>query len=84
VLPEEPVAMRRPILIPLDRGKFPLTLAGGLRTTFADVVSTPLPGRLAALMRRVNAARNKRSAEEPDHGASATGTSRRTDRRGRR
>ena len=33
----------RPSLVPLDRVKFPLTLADGLRTTFADVVSIPLP-----------------------------------------
>jgi hypothetical protein len=41
--------------------EFPLTLAGGLRTAFADVVSTPLPGRLAALMRRLSADRDERS-----------------------
>jgi hypothetical protein len=29
--------------------QLPLTLAGRLRTTFADVVSSPLPGRRAAL-----------------------------------
>src|SRR5262245_48636210 len=53
---EEPVAMRRPtVLVPLDRTmQLPLTLAGGLRTTFADVVSSPLPGRLAALVRRLH------------------------------
>jgi hypothetical protein len=33
--------MRRPAKVPLDRMKFPLTLAGGLRTAFADVISTP-------------------------------------------
>src|SRR5215813_1689216 len=39
----------------LDRTmQLPLTLAGGLRTTFADVVSSPLPGRLAALVRRLH------------------------------
>ena len=47
----EPVAMHRPAHVPLDRLGFPLTLAGELRTAFADVVSTPLPGRLAALLR---------------------------------
>jgi hypothetical protein len=41
--------MPRRTLAPLDRMKLPLTLAGGLRTAFADVVSTPLPGRPAAL-----------------------------------
>ena len=57
--------MRRPAQVPLDRTKFPLTLAGGLRTAFADAASTPLPARLAALMRRLNADRDERSGEEP-------------------
>jgi hypothetical protein len=36
----------------LDRPmQLPLTLAGGVRTTFADVVSFPLPDRLTALTR---------------------------------
>jgi hypothetical protein len=70
-------------LIPLDRTmELPLTLAGGLRTTFADVVSSPLPARLAALMRRLHADRNERSGEGRDGGASATETSHRIDRRG--
>ena len=58
--------MRRPnVLVPLDRTmQLPLTLAGGLRTTFADVVSFPLPGRLAALVSRLQADRNERSGEE--------------------
>jgi hypothetical protein len=46
--------MRRPGRIPLDRMKFPLTLAGGLRTAFADFVSTPLPRHLADLMRQLH------------------------------
>jgi hypothetical protein len=50
---------------PLDRTmQLPLTLAGRLRTTFADVVSSPLPGRLAALVSRLQADRNERSGEE--------------------
>jgi len=58
--------MRRPtVLVPLDRTMLvPLTLAGGLRTTFADVVSSSLPGRLAVLVRRLQANRNERSGEE--------------------
>ena len=58
--------MRRPnVLVLLDRTmQLPLTLAGGLRTTFADVVSSPLPGRLAALVSRLQADRNERSGEE--------------------
>src|SRR6266511_144028 len=81
----EPVAMRRPIrLVPLDRTmQLPLTLAGGLRTTFADVLSSPLPDRLAALMRRLSADRDERSGGRND-GASATETSSRIGRRGRR
>ena len=76
--------MHRPGHVPLDRLRFPLTLAGELRTALADVVSTPLPGRLAALMRRLSADRDERSGEELNHGARATKTSSRTDRRGRR
>ena len=53
--------MRRPTLIPLDRTKFPMTLASGLRTTFADVVSIPLPERLAALVHGLSADRNELS-----------------------
>jgi hypothetical protein len=58
--------MRRPtVLVPLDQTmQLPLTLAGRLRTTFADVVSSPLPGRLAALVSRLQADRNERSGEE--------------------
>src|SRR6266699_943642 len=73
-----PVAMR---LVPLDRTMLlPLTLAGGLRTTFADVVSSPLPARLAALMRRLHADCNERSGEERDDGASTTKKSSRINR----
>jgi hypothetical protein len=69
--------MRRPTSVPLDRVKFPLTLADGLRTTFADVVAIPLPAPLAALTRRLDVL-----GEEPDHGASATDTRRCINRRG--
>jgi hypothetical protein len=41
----------------------PLTLAGGLRTAFADVVSSPLPEHLATLMRRLSAGGDARSGE---------------------
>src|SRR5262245_55511744 len=52
----EPVAMR---LVPLDRTmQLPLTVAGGLRTIFADLVSAPIPERLAALTRRLPIAPN--------------------------
>jgi hypothetical protein len=76
--------MRHLAQVPLDRMEFPLTLAEGLRTAFADVVSTPLPGRLVALMRRLSADHDERSGEEPNHGASAAETSSRIGRRGRR
>ena len=58
--------MRRPaVLVPLDQTmQLPLTLAGRLRTTFADVVSSSLSGRVAALVRRLQANRNERSGEE--------------------
>jgi hypothetical protein len=58
--------MRRPTgLVPLDRTmQLPLTLAGALRTIFADVVSSPLPDRLAALMRQLHAARDEHLGED--------------------
>jgi len=56
-------------LVPLDQTmQPPLTLAGRLRTTFADVVSSPLPGRLAALVSRLQADRNERSGEQRKSG----------------
>jgi CheY-like chemotaxis protein len=75
----EPVAMRRPtLLVPLDRTmQLPLTLAGGLRATFADAVSCPLPAHLATLMRRLHSDGDEGSGEA-NHGASATETSRRS------
>ncbi len=76
--------MRRPGHIPLDRMKFPLTLAGGLRTAFADLVSTPLPRHLADLMCQLHEDRDNRSGGEPGHGARTAETLRRIDRRGRR
>jgi hypothetical protein len=47
----EPVAMHRPAKLPFDGMAFPLILANGLRAIFADLASTPLPERLASLMR---------------------------------
>ena len=74
--------MRHPTPIPLDQTRFPSVLADELWTAFADVLSTPLPARLTALMRRLDADRNERSGEEPDHGAITTATSSRLNRRG--
>src|SRR2546430_14652839 len=72
------------LLVPLDRTmQLPLTLAGGLRTTFADVLSSPLPDRLGALLRRLSADRDERSGGGND-GASATETASRIGRGGRR
>jgi hypothetical protein len=75
--------MRRPtVLVPLDRTmQLPLTLAGGLRTTFADVVSSPLPGRLAALVRRLQADHHERPGKQRKWG-NPTQTSSRINRRG--
>ena len=46
--------MHRPAKVPDGMG-FPLILADGLRAIFADVVSSPLPERLASLMRSLSA-----------------------------
>jgi hypothetical protein len=46
-------------------------------------ICQPLPGRLAALMRRLRADRDERSGGEPSRGASATETSSRVGGRGR-
>jgi hypothetical protein len=73
--------MRRPTLVPLHEVKFPLTLADGLQAAFDNVGSTPLPERLAALMERLN---GDELSGERDHGASATATPSRINRRRRR
>jgi hypothetical protein len=52
--------------------QLPLTLAGGLRAAFADVVSSPLPERLTALLRRLDAHCTESSGEGRDDGASTT------------
>src|SRR5262249_39100072 len=75
--------MQRPAKVSFDGMGFPLILAGGLRAFFAEVVSTPLPERLASLMRSLSADDDERSGET-NHGARAAETSSRVDRRGRR
>jgi hypothetical protein len=57
--------MARPTaLTALDRTmQLPLTLAGGLRMTFAQVASSPLPSRLAALVGQLQADRDEGSRE---------------------
>jgi hypothetical protein len=47
--------MRRPSAAWLDRMKFPLTLASGLRAAFGDIVSSPIPEALTALARKLTA-----------------------------
>jgi hypothetical protein len=77
----EPVAMQ--VIVPLERAmQLPLNLAGSLRSTFAEVASSPLPERLAALVRRLNAKRTASSGEGLNDGPSTTKSSR-LDRRGR-
>jgi len=54
-----------PTVVPLDRTmQLPQNLAKGLRTTFADVGSSPLPERLAALVRQLGADRTEKSGDE--------------------
>jgi hypothetical protein len=58
-----PVAMRT--LVQLDRTmQLPLNLATGLRTIFADGGSSPVPERLAALVRQLGVDRPERSGDE--------------------
>jgi hypothetical protein len=52
--------LRRSIPAALDVNQFPLTLAGGLRASFADIASESLPDGLTALMRRLDANRGVR------------------------
>jgi hypothetical protein len=61
---------------------FPLTLTDQLRATFVETVSSPLPRRLSALMRRLTVDHDERQEGEPGNGASGTGTSSHIDRRG--
>jgi hypothetical protein len=54
-------------IVPLDRTmQLPLNLAGGLKSTFAGVASSPLPERLSELVCRLNADRTESSGEERD------------------
>lgn len=55
---------RLTVVAPLERTmQLPLTLAEGLRTTFAKVPSSPPPSRLVALVRQLEAERDERSRE---------------------
>jgi hypothetical protein len=75
--------MARPMaLTPLGQTmQLPLTLAGGLRTTFAEVASSTLPSRLVAFMARLEADRTERSGDSAK-GAIPTETWNRINRRG--
>ena len=68
--------MRRSIPAALDVNQFPLTLAGGLRASFADIASESLPDGLTALMRRLDANQGEQgrgpSAPEANHLSSRT------------
>jgi hypothetical protein len=71
------------IIMPLDRTmQLPLNLAGGLRTIFANVgSSSPLPERLAALVRRLGSDRTESSGEERNSAALFEDRSRAANRR---
>jgi hypothetical protein len=58
---------------PLDRTRFPLTLAAGLRNMFDHIVSTPLPRHLADLVRRLSTDWDKRHGKQ-SRTVSAPGT----------
>jgi hypothetical protein len=75
---QDGVAMRRFTPAALDGNQFPLTLAAGLRASFADVVFESLPDGLTALMSRLDA-----NHGEQGHGPSAPEPNR-ADRGGRR
>jgi hypothetical protein len=61
-------------IIPLARTmQLPLNLAGGLRSIFAEVASSPLPERLAALARRLDAHCVESSGEGRDEGKQQKG-----------
>jgi hypothetical protein len=57
---------------------------GRSRRIFAEVLLMPLPGRLAALVRCLNADGNEMPEGEPGHGATTTEAPNHIDRRGRR
>jgi Anti-sigma factor NepR len=51
--------------------QFPLTLAHGLRATFADVTSDPLPDGLTALVSRLDQSQPSPQTRGQKHGSSA-------------
>jgi hypothetical protein len=73
--------MRRPTAS-LDSFTLSQALARGLRASFDDAVSGPLPENLAALLRSLNAGGDEAPSEPSDHKASATGKSSVPGRRG--
>jgi hypothetical protein len=85
--------MRHPPATLLNPLKFPGALVPGLRCEFAGIAQQPVPEYLAALARRLDAdaegdeglgQERDHGGQERDHGASATETSNRVDRGGRR
>src|SRR5262245_9441272 len=68
-------AMRRPTAVSPESLTLSQALARGLRASFDDAVSSPLPEHLAALLRRLTSGLDGAPSEAWDHGASATETS---------
>jgi hypothetical protein len=60
--------MRRPPALPLAPFKLPQALAGGLRASFDDAMSSPLPEYLAALLGRLNGGREESSGAQSEDG----------------
>ena len=60
-----PKGRRMRTVVQLDRTmQLPLNLANGLRTTFAHAGSSPIPERLAALVRQLGIDPAERSGDE--------------------
>ena len=60
--------MHRPAKVSFDGMGLPLILADGVQAIFADVVSSPLPERLASLMRSLSTDGDGGLGEETHHG----------------
>jgi hypothetical protein len=61
--------MRRPPALSLEPFKLPQALARGLRASFDDAASSPLPDYLAALLHRLNTSRDEVDGEASEPGA---------------
>jgi hypothetical protein len=67
--------MRHPPATLLDPLRFPGSLGPGLRSAFADAVQEPVPERLAALVRKLEAEADDGGREDADHGPSTAAKS---------